>query len=216
MPKKNQTIPEAFTPTERMKITSLEALKVLADPFRIQILESLAGPQTVKTVAQQLGVSPTKLYYHINMLEQHGLIRVVSTRVVSGILEKSYQITANSFEAAPSFASPNATLEDALGFMTSVLDAGKLEMRRAYNSGQFTMPTSASEAKPPMLLTRTILSLTEARAKKLRERISKLLKEFSDDQSAQTQDFSLTIAFHPTVPREIPSGSKIAKKARKS
>jgi DNA-binding transcriptional ArsR family regulator len=198
-----------------MKITSLETLKVLTDPFRIQILESLAGPQTVKTVAQQLGVTPTKLYYHINMLEQHDLIRVISTRVVSGILEKSYQITANRFEAASSFASPNATLEDALGFMTSVLDAGKLEMRRAYNSGQFKMPASPSEAKESMLVTRTILSLTEARAKKFRERMGKLLEEFSDAQSVQTQDFSLTFAFHPTLTREMPSSGS-TKKARKS
>jgi predicted transcriptional regulator len=214
MSKKNQAA-EPFTPAESMKITSLEMLKVLTDPFRIQIIESLGQPQTVKTVAQQLGVTPTKLYYHINMLEQHGLIRVVSTRIVSGILERSYQITANSFEVASSFASPNATLEDALGFMTSVLDAGKLEMRRAYNSGQFEMPSSPSEAKQAMLLTRTILSLTEARAKKFRELMSKLLEKFSDEQSAETQDFSLTIAFHPTVTREMPSKGS-PKKARKA
>lgn len=215
MLKKSQTTTEPFTPAESMQITSLETLKILADPFRIQIIESLAGPQTVKTVAQQLGVTPTKLYYHINMLEQHGLIRVVSTRVVSGILEKSYQITANSFEASPSLTAPNATLEDALGFMTSVLDAGKLEMRRAYNSGQFEMPASPSEAKQAMLVTKTVVSLTEARAKKFRERMSKLLGEFSDEQSTETKDFSLTIAFHPTVTREMPSNG-INKKARKS
>jgi DNA-binding transcriptional ArsR family regulator len=215
MLKQNQTIAEPFVPAESMKITSLETLKILADPFRIQILESLAGPQTVKTVAQQLGVTPTKLYYHINMLEQHGLIRVVSTRIVSGILEKSYQITANSFEASPSLTAPNATLEDALGFMTSVLDAGKLEMRRAYNSGQFEMPASVSEAKQAMLLTRTILSLTETRAKKFRERMSKLLGEFSDGQTTETQDFSLTIAFHQTATREMPSRGR-TKRARTS
>ncbi len=214
MPKKNQIDNQPFTPAESMKITSLETLRVLTDPFRIQIIESLGQPQTVKTVARQLGVTPTKLYYHINMLEQHGLIRVASTRVVSGILEKSYQITANSFEASPSLTTPNATLEDALGFMTSVLDAGKLEMRRAYNSGQFKMPSSPSEAKPTMLLTRTILSLTEARAKKFRDHLGKLLEEFSDDQNAETQDFSLTIAFHPTVTRDMPS--RDTKKARKS
>jgi DNA-binding transcriptional ArsR family regulator len=215
MLKQNQTIAEPFVPAESMKITSLETLKILADPFRIQILESLAGPQTVKTVAQQLGVTPTKLYYHINMLEQHGLIRVVSTRIVSGILEKSYQITANSFEASPSLTASNATLEDALGFMTSVLDAGKLEMRRAYNSGQFEMPASVSEAKQAMLLTRTILSLNETRAKKFRERMSKLLGEFSDGQTTETQDFSLTIAFHQTATREMPSRGR-TKRARTS
>jgi predicted transcriptional regulator len=215
MSKKNQTTTEPFTPAESMKITSLETLKVLTDPFRIQIIESLAQPQTVKTVSQQLGVTPTKLYYHINMLEQHGLIRVVSTRIISGILEKSYQIAANSFEASPSLTAPNATLEDALGFMTSILDAGKLEMRRAYNSGQFEVPASPSEAKQAMLLTRTILSLTEARAKKFRERMSKLLQEFSDGQSDKTKDFSLTIAFHPTLTREMPARDS-TKKARKS
>ena len=79
---------------DAMKITDLESLKVLADPLRLSILEYLMKPSTVKRIAEKLGKPPTKLYYHFNLLEQHGLIQLVDTRVVSGIIEKHYQATA--------------------------------------------------------------------------------------------------------------------------
>ena len=215
MTKKSQKETQALEPIEIMEITSLEVLKILADPFRIQILESLHGPQTVKIVAQQLGVTPTKLYYHINMLEQHGLVRVVSTRIVSGIVEKSYQVSAKSFEASPSFTSKQTAPEDALGLVISILDAAKLEMRRAYNSGEFQIPEPGKKPEYSVMMVRSIKSLSKARAKALRERLNKLLAEFDDDQSSETQDYSLTIAYHPTVTREIQKTTP-ATKARKS
>jgi DNA-binding transcriptional ArsR family regulator len=215
MSKKNQKDSQTLEPIEVMEITSLEVLKILADPFRIQIIESLRGPQTVKTVAQQLGVTPTKLYYHINMLEQHGLVRVVSTRIVSGILEKSYQVSAKSFEASPSFISKQAAPEDALSLATSILDAAKLEMRRAYNSGEFQIPETGKKPEYSVMMVRSIKSLSKARAKTLRDRLNKLLAEFDDDQNSETQDYSLTIAYHPTVTREIQKTAP-AKKAGKS
>ena len=43
MTKKSQKETKALEPIEIMEITSLEVLKILADPFRIQILESLRG-----------------------------------------------------------------------------------------------------------------------------------------------------------------------------
>ena len=49
---------------------------------------------TVKQLAKEMGVTPTKLYYHVKMLEEHGLLVVGDTRVVSGIIEKQYQVIA--------------------------------------------------------------------------------------------------------------------------
>ena len=47
---------------------------------------------TVKRLAAALGTNPTKLYHHINILEERELIVVAGTRVVSGIIETSYRI----------------------------------------------------------------------------------------------------------------------------
>src|SRR4051794_28260662 len=77
-------------------VSDLEMLRLVSDPFRIQLLELLRErPTTVKELAASLGVPPTRIYYHINLLEVHGLIRVASSRIVSGIVEKRYEVTAS-------------------------------------------------------------------------------------------------------------------------
>ena len=79
-------------------IENLETLKVVADPLRLRILDAFGDkPHTVKQIAKVLEIPPNKLYYHVNMLEEHGLIRVVNTRLVSGIVEKTYRATAYLF-----------------------------------------------------------------------------------------------------------------------
>jgi DNA-binding transcriptional ArsR family regulator len=88
-------------PMEQLVIDDLETLKVLSDPLRMQIAELMSHqPRTVKQVAKELGTTPHKLYYHVKLLEDHGLIRVVGTRLVSGIVEKHYQIAAKDIIVA--------------------------------------------------------------------------------------------------------------------
>lgn len=86
---------------EKFIIRDVETLKVLADPLRLRIIQSIGDkPHTVKQISRLLGLPPNKLYYHINMLEEHGIIRVVDTRIVSGIIEKIYLIRAHYFTPA--------------------------------------------------------------------------------------------------------------------
>ena len=74
---------------EEFIIDNVDALKMIADPLRLQIMRSLEKPRTVKDLAAQLDIPATKLYYHVNQLETHKIIRVVDTRIVSGIIEKA-------------------------------------------------------------------------------------------------------------------------------
>ncbi|MCX6049580.1 MAG: helix-turn-helix domain-containing protein [Chloroflexi bacterium] len=85
-------------PAKELTVTRLETLKVISDALRSRILDLLrAEAQTVKQLSATLHMPPKKLYYHVNLMEQHGLIRVVSTRIVSGIIEKQYRATAYLF-----------------------------------------------------------------------------------------------------------------------
>lgn len=81
-------------------VASVDTLKALADPVRLAILtalmEGVKDPRdlpvmSVKELAAELGEPQTKLYRHVKQLEAAGLIRVASTRVVSGIVEQRYQ-----------------------------------------------------------------------------------------------------------------------------
>jgi len=94
--------PADFGQDEQFVIKDVATLKVLADPLRIQLLSELTvAPRTVKALAAQIGVPQTRLYYHIKLLERHGIIRVVARRMVSGIEERSYQTTAKSTIVSP-------------------------------------------------------------------------------------------------------------------
>ena len=86
------------------KIDSLETLKVLSDPLRIQLVAAIrarneqAELATVKYLAERFDRSPKKLYYHINLLEKHQLIEVADTRLVSGIVEKDIIAASDHIE----------------------------------------------------------------------------------------------------------------------
>ena len=61
---------------EKIEITSMETLKALSDPLRMDILKQVGianrkGDRiTVKQLGKLLDMPPTKLYYHVNMLEE--------------------------------------------------------------------------------------------------------------------------------------------------
>ena len=60
---------EQFQPAPKYLIQDLEALRVIADPLRAQIINLLVTePQTVRQVAEKLRVTPSKLYYHFSLL----------------------------------------------------------------------------------------------------------------------------------------------------
>src|SRR5690242_6610077 len=78
----------------------------MADPIRLAILAALMKSRrnlpvmSVKELAAELGEPQTKLYRHVRQLEAAGLIRVASTRMVSGILEQRYQASQRDLAQA--------------------------------------------------------------------------------------------------------------------
>jgi DNA-binding transcriptional ArsR family regulator len=187
-------------PADEFVIGDLETLRALTDRQRLQIMEAFArhggAPRTVKEVARELAESPTKLYYHVNMLEEHGLLVVAESRIVSGIVEKRYTPSARSFRvdrellSAASTGTADAAGEvgDAIG---NVLDSAGDALRSAIASGRF-MPGDGNN-----LVSHGTMRLTAEQA----ERVRLLLKEIveTDDSTDEgAADYALTIAFHPS------------------
>src|SRR5437588_8753531 len=94
---------ETVQKAETFTVEDVATLKAVAEPLRMQLLLALdEGDLTVKELAAKLEVPPTRLYYHVRMLERHGLLEVASTRMVSGIEEKRYATTAKSWTVSDS------------------------------------------------------------------------------------------------------------------
>jgi DNA-binding transcriptional ArsR family regulator len=71
---------EATKPaTERFKPLGLEALRALAHPLRVQIMNELSdfGPLTASGLAGRLGESSGSTSYHLRQLAKHNIIREV-------------------------------------------------------------------------------------------------------------------------------------------
>ncbi|MDQ0090031.1 putative transcriptional regulator [Paenibacillus anaericanus] len=78
---------------EQMILTSLEDIRVYSDPYRLQIMNTFFNmdrPATVKEIADELGEVPAKVHYHVKKLEKIGLLKLVSTKNIKGIIAKYY------------------------------------------------------------------------------------------------------------------------------
>lgn len=185
-------------PQEELVISSLETLKVLSDPLRLQILELMSKPVTVKAVAKALEMPATKLYYHVSQLEEHGLIRVVDTRVVSGIIEKHYRISAKSYKVDRKLLEIDKDDGQGLGeVMHGLMEGVALDIRRAVQAKLIDTAEGGPKHRR-LVFGRTIFSLTPAQVEDFSQRLDALLKEFDyDNPDPQAQPYSLFLAFHP-------------------
>ncbi|GAA4722452.1 winged helix-turn-helix domain-containing protein [Brevibacillus fulvus] len=75
------------------EVTDPEAMKCLAIPERVKILELFedSEPRTAKQIATELGENAARLHYHVKELVRVGLLEQVDTRIKGSIVEKYYQ-----------------------------------------------------------------------------------------------------------------------------
>ena len=86
----NQQIPD-YDLDEMVVVTAPEQLRALADPLRATLLELLLErAATVGEMAQAVDRPKSSVAYHVNLLVNTGLIRVVRTRRVRAIEERFY------------------------------------------------------------------------------------------------------------------------------
>jgi molybdate-binding protein len=71
---------------------SFEQLKLLADPRRLRILRLLmSAPASLTMLGEKMGEHPAWVRHHLKQLEVVGLVKLVETRIESGVVEKFYQ-----------------------------------------------------------------------------------------------------------------------------
>jgi DNA-binding transcriptional ArsR family regulator len=189
-------------PQETFVISDLETLKVVSDPLRVQILElTLDQALTVKQIAQATDLTPSRLYYHINLLEKHGLLEVASTRLVSGIVEKSYRCVAQHIKVEKElfFSSPEGAESLAQAF-TTVLDATKADIQKSIQAGLIGPGQPAGERQARM--SRSLASLTPAGVQALYQRLAELVDEFDARDEPDGEDarlYALVMGMYPTL-----------------
>lgn len=164
-------------------ISDLETLRILTDPLRLEILEILdLVPQTVNQVAEKLGLSGSRLYYHFKLLEDHGLIEVVETRMVNNMQEKLYWLTAEEIEVDKTLIefSREGSQEGLVNFISSSLEATRSEMIRSLQARSFQLDHGARPVPRDIIIHTESKRLTDETYQAYLDNVRALLKEFSE------------------------------------
>lgn len=192
-------------PTFEIMIHNLETLKVFFDPLRMRIVRLLAErPLTVSEIAAQLAIPFTRLYYHMHLLEQHGLIRLIETRHLQGTIEeKVYRATAYFFvidRALLKTGSPDegyAALETTLNM---ALVGARDQILDAVGAGVIDMDHTPP-APRTLFCRRASYRLNPAQAVDFYQRLQALMLEYTtpdeEEKGDQIEDYGLAVALYP-------------------
>lgn len=199
-----------FTPAAELVISDLETLKVLADPLRLSILEFLMRPSTVKRIVEKINKPATKLYYHFNLLEKHGLIVLVDTRIVSGIIEKHYQAAARIYRVAKNLLAPGSDeFDEGLELtLNGVFTSTKQEILANIHDATIDMQEDAPWHRR-MTLSNQRFELTPKQYEKFHHALKGLIAEYSDvtqenqEHGAQTTSMKLLLVSYPIVTDDV-------------
>ena len=191
------------TPVE-MVLTDVEQLKVIGDPFRIQVIEAMAEDPartwTAKELAARLGVKQTKLYRHLALLEQHGFLRIAETRIVSGIQEKRYQATAHGYRVDHALLTGSGSQAAVSETLDAIFRKARHELLEAMTAGDLAaQPEDPTDRRVGLWSTQARLS--PAKAKRVMRLVQKLA-EIDLDEDPDGAEYGLLVGFYPKATKD--------------
>jgi DNA-binding transcriptional ArsR family regulator len=192
-------------PNAEITISEPETLKVIADSLRLQILKQLKQPATVKQVGEALDLAPSNLYYHFSQLEKHKFIQVVDTRLVSGIVEKHYQVAARRFKVDDTLlATPVDAAQHIDGLLAAIFDNAKLEIKKSVEAG--IMPLGKETPCREGVLIQTTILPSQSQLDEFCSRLQPIIDDcdtLSDvEDGGSGQPYGFFLAFYPLTQSE--------------
>lgn len=204
------------SPSDIRVISDPETLRLIADPLRLRMLELLRHqPRTVTELANLLDVPRTKLYYHVKLLEEHDLITVDATRIVSGITERRYRATAYRLSVDKAMLGASPAEQAPLGtYLSVIFDEVASKIQRAAQAGLIDLDQTHQDTFKPrrLVIGRRWLRLSESDLAAFAERYSALQAEFADravfdptpgdegDRDAEGDLYEWFVSFYPVIP----------------
>lgn len=86
---------------EVLYVDTAEQAEAVLKPARLAVLRELTEPRTCGDVAERLGQSAQRVYYHVKQLERAGAVERVSSRQVRNLVETTYQAVARKVWLSP-------------------------------------------------------------------------------------------------------------------
>lgn len=182
-------------------LRDLSLVNELTDPTRSAIVFRLKQPHSAAELAAALEVPVTRLYHHLNRLEQAGLITVVATRRSGARIERRYCNTAASYRLDPAVVTTSSASEFAHA-LAAMFDLAKHQLRHEIERG--ALPPGGVKGRATIGINE--LLLTEEQRASLVRRLTELFDEYAaydSDNAAHPVDgvgrFDLFIAGFPVT-----------------
>lgn len=101
-----------FIVIDYFEIKTLKQLKAITHPLRRRLKDEFCkNVCTTKQAAEAMGEPPTKLYHHVEILKEAGVIELVKTKQNRGTVEKYYKTVASNIKISPDLLESPATSE---------------------------------------------------------------------------------------------------------
>jgi DNA-binding transcriptional ArsR family regulator len=165
-------------PLTRRRVTDSDALKALAHPVRLALLETLVteGPMTATQAAGRVGSSPSNCSWHLRKLAEHGFVR--EARGHTG-RNRPWQAVSQGLDwgEPEDGASADPTDRIAAEALTDLLVEREVQRLRAAQASRDTEPPAWQEVTG---LASSMLWLTVEEAADLRRELADLLQARSE------------------------------------
>ena len=164
----------------RRRVSDAAALKALAHPVRIALLEALVteGPMTASAAAAHLGESPSNCSWHLRKLAEHGFVR--EARGGTG-RNRPWQAVSEALEWGSGSEQEEAVADQsgrlAADALTDMLVERELQRLRAARAARDSEPPAWREATG---LVQSQLWLTANEATQLQGELTELLLRHAD------------------------------------
>lgn len=188
-------------------------LRLLVDPLREYLLNTLiVEAKPVARIAAELGCAPTRLYRHVQMLVDAGLLVVERSERVRGVAEQHYRSVAREFLLdRERFGWRGGLAPEGLDAICDyVFDQTRADITNSVRSGRCD-PAHRWPDERAVLAWRSVARVTPAEARALR-RLARALYDrveaYAHRRAPRGEMLSFAIALGPCDP--------VAQRARKS
>ncbi len=192
----DQSTSGAEEPQEWFTLTDTAQLRLLTNDLRMRILQAMAEEEmTPKQVAERLGEPPTKLYRHVEMLADAGLITPTREVRKRGTMQKFYRAVARRFRVDQrAFAAESDT------------EGGKFELvfELLNTIGSELAAASAQTETPYIAAAHALAHLTPDQAERLSEALISQLTQIAEehdngDNTNDAQPYRISLVIHPAT-----------------
>ncbi|MGM1045152.1 MAG: ArsR/SmtB family transcription factor [Bacillota bacterium] len=168
---------------ETKVLTTLEEIKIYSDPYRLQILNAfykLDRAATVKEVADELGEVPAKVHYHVKKLEKIGLVQIVSTKEINGIVAKYYLPFSGTIEIKRKDTNNEPSANEMMRSETYKLLSGLYEQ----NKERFFKQLKSTD-KPFANMTNDTLYMSDEEARHFFQEVTQMCEKYKDKKKGE-------------------------------